>query len=136
MSVAAIAAINRNVGIDIETIVPRDDSFLKIAFNSDELAMITRLDPELNEWASRFWCAKEAVGKALGQGLKDGPRSVEVCEADSTSGILKVKLGSALQEAFPEFEEKAIVVQTLIDRNLAVATTICETSPLRHLEAN
>ena len=35
--------------------------------------LLTALPPDLRqEWALRMWCAKEAVGKALGRGLSAG----------------------------------------------------------------
>ena len=35
-------------------------------------------DAARQEWLTRFWCAKEAVGKAVGRGLIHGPQSVIV----------------------------------------------------------
>jgi len=35
-----------------------------------------------HEWVTRFWCAKEAVGKAAGTGLGGLPRRFEIQEVD------------------------------------------------------
>jgi len=52
------------------------------AFGPDELALLPPGDRD--EWLTRFWCAKEAVGKARGTGLAGNPKGlrIEAVEAD------------------------------------------------------
>jgi acyl transferase domain-containing protein/phosphopantetheinyl transferase len=70
----AVAIVGDNdVGIDIERIEARPDSFTAIAFTPAELALGDGSDA----WKTRLWAAKEAVGKLRGTGL-DNPRAVEV----------------------------------------------------------
>ncbi len=69
----AIADRHREVGIDLERIEPRSESFLKIAFTPAEMALAAGRD----EWYARMWAAKEAVAKALGTGMTD-PKKFEV----------------------------------------------------------
>ncbi|HEV7559296.1 MAG TPA: 4'-phosphopantetheinyl transferase superfamily protein, partial [Kofleriaceae bacterium] len=70
----AVAIVGDNdVGIDIERIEARPDSFTAIAFTPAELALGDGSDA----WTTRLWAAKEAVGKLRGTGL-DNPRAVEV----------------------------------------------------------
>jgi malonyl CoA-acyl carrier protein transacylase/phosphopantetheinyl transferase (holo-ACP synthase) len=47
------------------------------------------------EWAARFWCAKEAVSKALGCGLTHGGQEIEVCDVDRERGVLSLAIGSS-----------------------------------------
>jgi phosphopantetheinyl transferase (holo-ACP synthase) len=68
-----------DVGIDIERIAPRNDSFAHIAYTSAELALGAGRDRD--EWLARLWTAKEAVGKVRGTGMTD-PKRLVVREVD------------------------------------------------------
>ena len=68
----AIAAAGHDVGIDVERVEPRDRAFAEIAFSDDELRLIAPSD-DRDEWLTRLWAAKEAVGKARGTGLAGRP---------------------------------------------------------------
>jgi phosphopantetheinyl transferase len=70
---AAAIAAGRPVGIDVETIEARSDSFLALAFSAEELALLPGHARE--EWIARAWAAKEVVGKVAGTGLKGNPRA-------------------------------------------------------------
>jgi phosphopantetheinyl transferase (holo-ACP synthase) len=64
------------VGIDIEKIEEKAESFLAAAFTDRERTLLTlRGDPED---VIRFWVAKEACGKKAGTGLAGNPRQYEV----------------------------------------------------------
>jgi phosphopantetheinyl transferase len=70
----AVAIVgDSEVGIDIERIESRPDSFTHIAFTPAELALGDGSDV----WKTRLWAAKEAVAKLRGTGM-DNPRAVEV----------------------------------------------------------
>ncbi|MFN8012169.1 MAG: beta-ketoacyl synthase N-terminal-like domain-containing protein [Holophagaceae bacterium] len=79
----ALAVEDGDPGIDVEEVAPRGDGFAALAFTPEELALLPRGDRD--EWLTRFWCAKEAVGKARGTGLGGDPRSlrVEAVEAEA-----------------------------------------------------
>lgn len=65
------------IGIDVERIEERDDSFAATAFSDDERSLIDEqheLGRSRHEWTTRMWCAKEAVAKAEGTGLGGRPR--------------------------------------------------------------
>lgn len=73
------------VGIDIESIEERPNSVEHIAFAESEQQLLDQFrattEPgslEHLSWFTRFWSAKEAVGKALGTGLAGKPRQLEV----------------------------------------------------------
>jgi phosphopantetheinyl transferase len=60
------------VGIDIETIEERPETFIEAAFAPAERALIAAQPAAERALATtRIWCAKEAVGKALGLALAE-----------------------------------------------------------------
>jgi phosphopantetheinyl transferase len=75
----AIVSDDTDVGIDLERIAPRAETFDAVAFTPAELALGTAFARD--EWQTRLWAAKEAVGKARGTGLSD-PRRVVVRAVD------------------------------------------------------
>jgi acyl transferase domain-containing protein/phosphopantetheinyl transferase len=68
----AIASDERAVGIDIEKIVAREETFAKEAFSDAELKLVAG-EPPHEAW-TRLWTAKEAASKARGTGLVGAPR--------------------------------------------------------------
>ncbi len=70
----AVAAVGHDPGIDLEPVEPRSDSFVHMAFTEAELALLPAGDRD--EWLTRLWCAKEAVGKSRGTGLGGAPRAL------------------------------------------------------------
>jgi phosphopantetheine--protein transferase-like protein len=68
----AIVGEGYDVGIDVEKIAPRTETFAGIAYTPDELARGAGRDR--NEWLTRLWAAKEAVAKLRGTGMTDPKR--------------------------------------------------------------
>jgi acyl transferase domain-containing protein/phosphopantetheinyl transferase (holo-ACP synthase) len=78
---AAVACVGRApVGIDLEPIEPRSESFAEIAFSEDERALAAGFVEV--ERAARLWCSKEAVAKARGTGLGGNPRAFVIDAID------------------------------------------------------
>ena len=80
---AVAIASEQPVGIDIELIEPRSDSFLELAMGSREIAMLQEDVVEQrsrDEIATRIWAAKEAVAKKMGTGLEGKPKAFVVEE--------------------------------------------------------
>ncbi len=75
---AVAIASDKPVGIDIEKIEKRDNSFIKASFTLKELNLIG--ENYSDEWLTRFWVAKEAFGKMTGRGLRGNPKQYEVEE--------------------------------------------------------
>lgn len=129
LMVALVAAPEAGLrpGIDIERVQERPLEFIGIAFDSEEQGLLAGLDGrERDERVARFWCAKEAVCKALGKGLIEGPRSLSVRSFDAESGDVTVVLGRKLAELFPDLEKTELIVYTAQEGDLIVATTLCE----------
>ena len=70
----ALATIGRDTGIDLETIQPRDDAFVRLSFAPQELELLP--DGDRDEWLTRLWAAKEAAAKAAGTGIRGLPREI------------------------------------------------------------
>ncbi|HMF19508.1 MAG TPA: 4'-phosphopantetheinyl transferase superfamily protein [Gemmataceae bacterium] len=123
---AALAVFGPYAGIDLERVRPREPGFVEMAFDSDEQQLLQRLRVDRDQWLTRFWCAKEAVAKAVGHGLLDGPKGLSVGAADPHSGIVHVVLGAGLAAACPELDSASLVVQTTREKDLIVAVTFCQ----------
>jgi phosphopantetheine--protein transferase-like protein len=113
------------LGIDVEFLRPRPPGFAEVAFDAEELEILHGLPPDLREeWVLRAWCAKEAVGKAMGRGLVEGPRSLRVAGIDSVSEAILVRPSGRLIAALPNpASYPDFVVSTRRYGDLVVATT-------------
>jgi phosphopantetheinyl transferase len=123
---AALAAFGRSPGIDVEQVQPRGDGFEAIAFDSGERELLDHFGPDRDEAIARFWCAREAVAKALGHGQVEGPRSLAVREVDRPTGTIRVALGSLLTAAFPRLSGQLLTAVTIRDGDLVVAVSLLE----------
>jgi len=129
VAIAGYCSKGECLGIDMEHLRPRQEGFQEIAFDDDELSLLASFTgPARDEWVTRFWCAKEATGKALGKGLMEGPRSLSVRRLDARTGIVEVVLGDALSRGFPELAGVPLVVYTAREEDVVVASTLCERS--------
>jgi phosphopantetheinyl transferase len=98
------------------------DEVKGFAFTPQELALLSRMPGgEADGWSARFWCAKEAVAKAAGQGMIDGPQGLEVQELDMHNGLVKVRLGPKLGGRMPDNDSSALTAFTFRDGEMVVA---------------
>jgi phosphopantetheinyl transferase len=75
----ALATRGEDVGVDVERIEARGESFAATAFTAAERALVLPGEDEA-EWMTRLWTAKEAVGKRNGTGLAGNPRALPVTD--------------------------------------------------------
>jgi acyl transferase domain-containing protein/phosphopantetheinyl transferase len=75
----AMASYEGDIGIDIERIEPRPESFSELAFTADELRLAGD-ETETGESMTRLWVAKEAAAKAARTGLSGDPRRFPVTD--------------------------------------------------------
>ena len=119
--VVAIAAANARVGVDVES-VARDlsEEFAAGVFTPDELELAAHA-ANATQAVIKFWCAKEAVSKALGTGIRYSPKEMVVTEFLAESGALTMRLEGAWAEAFKNFRGRDInvTVRTMRDHALA-----------------
>ncbi|WP_249755996.1 type I polyketide synthase [Microvenator marinus] len=66
------------IGIDLETIEPREDSFAQTYFSAQELQEMPELDSQVR--LAALWTCKEAVSKALGVGLHLNVMDIQLSE--------------------------------------------------------
>ena len=114
-SAVALAALDAGqlVGIDIEAVNPARDGFENLAFSAQEREIVAGLpDHQRREWLIRLWCAKEAVGKALGRGLSEGLQSLEVMQVEPESGCVQLNIHNGLTEEFPHLRNRDLTAYT------------------------
>jgi len=83
------------LGVDIEKIEERNESFYKEAFTERERSTISN-DKELG---TIYWTIKEAVSKALGEGLNISLHDIEIANAQKDNSYI-VKLADRLDTKF------------------------------------
>jgi len=84
-------------------------------------------DPQQDEWVTRFWCAKEAVAKALGTGALAGPSSVIVRKLDGATGMAEVVVGPGMAHRFPALAGVPLAVYTAEEGGWVVAAALVST---------
>ena len=119
--VIALAGANVKIGVDVESSL-RDlsEDFTAGVFNPEELELATRaVNP--SQAIIRFWCAKEAVSKALGVGIRYSPRDMRVAGYNAETGKLTMRLFGGWVEAFGNFKGRDIevTVRNMYDHALA-----------------
>ena len=96
----------------------------QVAFLPDEQKLLSGLDrAELEEWKTRLWCAKSAVGKALGRAAADPSHALTIKHADHTTGRVEVAFaqdGKRMQGS----NGHNWAVYTLREKDLITATSI------------
>jgi phosphopantetheine--protein transferase-like protein len=87
------------IGVDIELLGRRGEDYHRLAFTPAERALLSRLDHGYREeWALRFWCAKEAVAKSLGRGLLGRPQCLVVEEVSESTGEVRLAVHGELRQ--------------------------------------
>jgi|HubBroStandDraft_4_1064222.scaffolds.fasta_scaffold71840_2 phosphopantetheinyl transferase len=113
------------VGIDLENLAQRRESFEAIAFRLDERRMLAALPWESRqEWALRMWCAKEGVAKALGRGFSIGIQAFHILSAQTGSGIVQLELCDQALALFPRLRGISIMAYTGREKDYVFSTTI------------
>jgi len=87
---AVALASDHDVGIDIEPLASDPQALLDYAATPAEAELINAMTAaEQDEsWATRLWCAKEAVGKLLGTGLQGRPTDIVAIEVNDSGQLL------------------------------------------------
>jgi len=98
LAVAQHPAISRGIGVDLEIVAAKEPGFETLALTEIEqkaLAKVTSGTKALNDLRdlalTSFWAAKEACAKALGIGLRNNPKSIEIVFADHTFSCAQAK---------------------------------------------
>ena len=119
--VIAVVAAHARVGVDVEE-VDRDlsDEFTQGVFSHEELALAA---DSTNPHAAviRFWCAKEAVSKALGTGIRYSPKELVVDAFRPETGEMELLLTGAWEENFKMLRGRPIRTSSTTMRGHVVA---------------
>jgi phosphopantetheine--protein transferase-like protein len=114
------------VGVDVEHVGRINEDVERVAFTPEEQELLSSVrDISENDWPLRLWCAKEAVAKALGQGMIGGPEALVVKALDVSTGSVKVSLAGEMARRCPE-SNNTLTVYTAREGDLIVATALCE----------
>jgi phosphopantetheinyl transferase len=109
---AIAVAHEEDVGVDIERIAERDESFVQAFTTSLERERIARFPQvEYHAWTTRLWCAKEAAGKLLGTGIEGALQALEAVGVEADGQIQILDRASA----------RSIHVKTVEDHGFVIA---------------
>jgi phosphopantetheine--protein transferase-like protein len=124
-AVALAAGPELAVGIDIESLSRRQENFAEIAFSVEERQWLASLPPESRQpWALRFWCAKEALAKALGRGLTAGLLAYRITQAEIETGRVMLELRDEALSQSPKLRGCRLTGYTTQDADFVFATMI------------
>ncbi len=124
--IIAAVAPNSRIGIDVEK---RDrilsEEFIAAAFSPLEQEVAA----ESGDGATallRFWCAKEALSKALGSGLRYGTGDLCARSIDAATGRIEMEATRLWLQPFPNLRGRRIDVQTCIIDNTVLAVCVLD----------
>lgn len=123
----AVATLHpgQQVGIDLESLNHRREDFEAIAFSQDERNLLASTPRGFRqEWALRMWCAKEALGKALGRGLSAGLLAFHITGADDSTGMVRIELRAGALDHFPQLRGRCLTVYTARESDFVFAAVI------------
>jgi malonyl CoA-acyl carrier protein transacylase/phosphopantetheinyl transferase (holo-ACP synthase) len=115
----------RGIGIDVQPIGSANDAVERGALTGEEAQLLTEVPPEArSEWVLRMWCAKEAIGKALGRGMAGTPLNIATRALDIEREDICLALAGSLAQSFPEYSDEMLVARTGRDGELVFATCL------------
>jgi len=126
VAVAAVGEPAGSVGIDVERLSRRRGAFENAAFSAGERKLLGGAGGGREERALRLWCAKEAVGKALGRGLMGNPLNLEARTSDANLETVSVGVAGRLAREFPGLVGSSVTAFTGREGDLIVATALYE----------
>jgi phosphopantetheinyl transferase len=121
IAIVGLADHNSGCGIDIEPCRNRGNDFLSMAFTQAEHELFAGKE-DLEKWeiVTQLWCAKEALSKAIGQGLSGAPKTFEISHLDS-AGLAKVKTGNLEPtDVFIFVEDDVVIALTSLKATIAI----------------
>ena len=117
----------RAVGIDVASRDDDHDGLAEGGFTPSELASLAGCPvPERADWLLRLWCAKEAVGKALGVGLMGNPLSFIVRRVDRARGAVELDAVGGLSSVSPPLRGSRVTARVGAGRHLTFAVATLE----------
>ena len=119
--VIALAAANARVGVDVESTARNlSEEFANGVFTPDEIELAAKA-VNAAQAIIRFWCAKEALSKALGTGIRFSPKEMRIVDYQADSGQVALQLEGGWLGAFKMFRGRPLTVTTRTMRDHALA---------------
>jgi len=113
------------IGADVEQVGRVSETVRRGAFTEREGRWLGTVEANARtEWITRFWCAKEAVGKALGCGLTNGGLDLEICDVDRGRGVLTLALGGSIEEKRSDRLQRRIAAYTIFDGSVVTGVAV------------
>lgn len=113
------------IGVDVERLRHLEEGFAQAAFSPEERILLSQIQGSDNaEWVLRLWCAKEALGKALGRGLGGRPQDLQARNFEYKTGIVRLEILGNLAQEFPRLRGKLLQAYTLRQDDLIVASVL------------
>lgn len=129
VAIAGEGAEGRGLGIDVERLGRGHEGLAEGAFTEAERAFLDGMSGDAREeWLVRMFCAKEAVGKAIGRGMEGGPRSLVIHDLNREDGTVMVRVAGELARLCPEWSAGAFAAGTVRDGDYVVAVSLCSRS--------
>jgi len=123
---------NLMVGVDLESLSHGRENYEAIAFHPDERRLLADLPSDSRqEWALRMWCAKEAVGKALGRGLSAGLLAFHITRIETATGNVALELRDGALEQFPHLRGKLLTIYTVRESKFVFSAIIYQQGAVR-----
>lgn len=119
---AGLQTGRHGIGLDVEMRSRNLGDVDVIAFSGEEKRILGACAGEAkNERLLKFWCAKEALGKALGSGMAWDPRNLIVRYISRKNDVLKLSLERDLAKRFPEYAGRLLSTFVGSDEDLVYA---------------
>lgn len=113
------------IGIDIEYVSSNHNGLEEAGFSPSERVLLNNIGPsDRKEWLLRLWCAKEAMAKAVGEGLMGSPLNVLIEVFDSGTGTVTLRAEGELARKRPDLAKKAVTVRSGRDDILVFAIAL------------
>jgi phosphopantetheinyl transferase/acyl carrier protein len=125
VAVAEGGDVGTGIGVDIEHVGAMSEGALQVAFTPDEQTLLlpgAKLGGD--NWPLRLWCAKEAIAKALGQGMVGGPQALVVDQVDPHTGTVQVRLSGEQASRASQANGIHLTAHTACEGALVVAVSL------------
>ena len=122
IAIAGAKDSSQACGIDLEPVRNRGNDFVNMAFTPKEVALFEG-KPESEKWEiiTRLWCAKEALAKAIGQGLAGAPKTFEISDYDGQSGQMTVNaINTSPTTVFTAILDDVVIALTALNAPVSI----------------